>query len=423
MYYFKLTLAALIAATLWLAFVIISAFYGLWMTPVSPPGDTEDFFRKARAIVEAENSGNAALLLIENGQLAAEYYSSSKDSINQYTVFSTASMSKWITATAVMQLVQDGKIDLDAPISDYLTRWDLPVGEFDNREVTTRRLLSHTAGLADDLGFADYNAEETLPALEESLSNPRASSGAEVEIAVRIQPGTEFRYSGGSYLILQLLIEEVTGMSFKDYVQSAIFDPLAMTRSTYDYIGDIENNAGSYDRNGQAAPLYQYAASAATGFATSSADLASFVLAQISGENRISIVTEATVQSMREPHGRLFGFDAYGLGTMFYAPIANDDYVFGHDGANDPAINSTARINPDNGDAIIVLVTGHPSLATNIGAEWLLWQTGYPDFLIMDAIIASMYLPALLGVLLVLLTFVFLCYRRYLHQRTIERKE
>ncbi len=420
MYYFKLSLAALLAATLWLAFVIISAFYGLWMTPVSPPGDNEDFFRKARELVEAVNPGNAALLLIENGQLAAEYYSSSKDSINRDTVFSTASMSKWITATAVMQLVQDGKIDLDAPISDYLTRWDLPVGEFDNREVTTRRLLSHTAGLADDLGFADYNAEETLPALEESLTNPRASSGAEVEIAVQIQPGTEFRYSGGSYLLLQLLIEEVTGMAFQDYMQLSIFDPLAMTRSTYDYIGDIENNAGSYDSNGQAAPLYQYAASAATGFAASGADLASFVLAHIPAANDVSILADATVQNMREPHGRLFGFDAWGLGTMLYAPTAKDDYVFGHDGANDPAINSTARINPDNGDAIIVLVTGHPSLATKIGSEWLLWQTGYPDFLDMDAIIASMYLPALLGVLLVLLAFSALGYRRHLHQRAIQ---
>lgn len=420
MYYFKLSLAALLTTALWLAFVIISAFYGLWMTPISPPGETEDFFGKARELLEAENQGNAALLLIENGQLAAEYYSSSKDSINKDTVFSTASMSKWITATAVMQLVQDGKIDLDAPVSDYLTRWNLPVGEFDNREVTTRRLLSHTAGLTDDLGFADYNADEIIPALEESLNNPRASSGEEVEIAVQIQPGTEFRYSGGSYLLLQLLIEEVTDMSFQNYVKSSIFDPLAMTRSTYDYIGDIENNAGSYNSNGQAAPLYKYAASAATGFATSSADLASFVLAHIPAENDISILTDATVESMREPHGQLFGFDAWGLGTMLYAPTANGDYVFGHDGANDPAINSAARINPDNGDAIIVLVTGHPSLATNIGAEWLLWQTGYPDFLTMDAIIASMYLPALFGVILVLLGFGALGYRRHLHRQAIQ---
>ena len=67
----------------------------------------------------------------------------------------------------------------------------------------------------DDLGFGDYNSEETLTTLEESLTNPRASSDRDVDMAVQIQPGTEFRYSGGSFLILQLLIEEVSGMPLR----------------------------------------------------------------------------------------------------------------------------------------------------------------------------------------------------------------
>ena len=417
MYYFKLTLAVLLATVLWLAFVLVSAFYGWWMTPVSSPGDTEDFFRKAIGMLETQNQGNAALLLIENGQLSGEYYSSAKDSIDRNTVFSTASMSKWLTANAVMKLVQDGKVDLDASVSEYLTRWELPASEFDNSEVTVRLLLSHTAGLTDDLGFGDYNSEETLPTLEESLTNPRASSDRDVDMAVQIQPGTEFRYSGGSFLILQLLIEEVSGMPFQDYMNEAIFDPLGMTQSTYNYIGDIENNAGSYDRNGQAAPLYKYASSAATGFATSSLDLSRFVLAQIPDDDRSSILTKDTRESMRKPYGKTLGFDIWGLGTILYAQTANNDYVFGHDGGNDPAINSTARINPDKRDAIIVLETGHPSLATNIGSQWLLWQTGYPDLLDSDAIIESAYLPAFLGVLMLLLVLGLLCYRRYNQQR------
>jgi len=232
-------------------------------------------------------------------------------------------------------------------------------------------------------------------------------------MAVQIQPGTEFRYSGGSFLILQLLIEEVSGMSFQDYMDTTIFDPLGMTRSTYNYIGDIENNAGSYDRNGQAAPLYKYASSAATGFATSSSDLSRFVLAQIPDNERSSILTKNIRESMRKPYGQTLGFDIWGLGTILYAKTSNNDYVFGHDGGNDPAINSAARINPENRDAIIVLETGHPSLATNIASQWLLWQTGYPDLLDSDAIIKSAYLPAFLGVLLLLLFLGLLSHRRY----------
>lgn len=419
MYYFKRTLTALLAIALWLAFVLISAFYGWWMTPLSSPGDTEDFFRKAIGILESQNQGNAALLLIENGLLTKEYYSTGKDSVDKNTVFSTASMSKWLTANAVMKLVQDDKIDLDASVSEYLTRWELPASEFDNSEVTVRRLLSHTAGLTDDLGFGDYNSQETLPTLEESLTNPRASSARDVDMAVRIAPGTEFRYSGGSFLILQLLIEEVSGMTFQDYMSTFIFDPLGMTRSTFNYIGDIENNAGSFDRNGQAAPLYKYASSAATGFATSSLDLTRFVLAQIPDSDGNSILTRDMRESMREPHAKTLGFDIWGLGTILYAPTANNDYVFGHDGGNDPAINSTARINPDNRDAIIVLETGHLSLATNIGSQWLLWQTGYPDFLDSNAIIESAYLPAFLGVLMLLLVLGLLCFRHYNQHRKV----
>ena len=77
----------------------------------------------------------------------------------------------------------------------------------------------------------------------------------------------------------------------------------------------------------------------------------------------------------------MFGVDIWGLGVMLYGPTQSGDYIFGHDGGNEPAINSAARINPDTGDAIIVLLTGHKSLATVLGFHWVVWQTGIPDFI------------------------------------------
>jgi hypothetical protein len=73
--------------------------------------------------------------------------------------------------------------------------------------------------------------------------------------------------------------------------------------------------------------------------------------------------------AMRQPHGRKFGADIWGLGLMLYAPTASGQYVFSHDGANDPAINTAVRINPDNGDAIMVSVNGNPSLATSLATS------------------------------------------------------
>jgi hypothetical protein len=172
----------------------------------------------------------------------------------------------------------------------------------------------------------------------------------------------------------------------------------------------VTNNAGSFNRNGEKAPLHQYASSAATGSATSSSDLAKFVLALIPESGSDIILSPQTQKIMREPHGQQFGFDIWGLGTILYAPSSNGDFVFGHDGGNDPAINSAARINPATGDAIISLETGHLSLATNIGSAWVLWQTGYPDVLGNDAVMASMTVPASLGVLFILLIILV---RRY----------
>jgi CubicO group peptidase (beta-lactamase class C family) len=170
--------------------------------------------------------------MIEDGKLNREYYSSANDLIDKDTVFSTASMSKWLTAVGVMKLVENGELDLDTPIADELTRWSLPASEFDNNEVTTRRLLSHTAGLNDGLGFGDYRPEEPVPTLEQSLAKPRASTERDVNMAVQLPPGSEFIYSGGGYLILQLLVEEVSGIPFEDFIQKEIFDILPMDRST-----------------------------------------------------------------------------------------------------------------------------------------------------------------------------------------------
>jgi hypothetical protein len=100
---------------------------------------------------------------------------------------------------------------------------------------------------------------------------------------------------------------------------------------------------------------------------------------------------------MREAHGRLFGADIWGLGTMLYAPTAGGTFVFGHDGQNEPAINAAVRINPDNGDAIVVLTSGGRLLATRLASEWTYWQTGGPDFLVIGTAIREAAIPLAAG--------------------------
>ena len=410
----KLFFAWFVATVIWAVLALTAAFYGWWIEEVADRESHEQFFDWAQKEIDTKISGTSALILIEDGLIVRRFY---KGGVDKDTLFPTASFSKWITALAVMSLVEEDLVDLDSPVSSYLTRWQLPSSEFDNKGVTVRRLLSHTAGLTDGLGFGDYHSGEVLPSTVAELSNPRASNKEDVTIMVGREPGSEFLYSGGGYLILQLLVEEGSNVEFADYVTTAILHPLEMYRSTYEFLGDQFNASQSFNADGSLAPTYKYASPAATSFSSSASDLSKLVQALLNGKK--FPLDPDTVLLMREPHGFLMKSGIWGLGTILYVQAPHGDFVFGHDGANEPAINASVRINPETSDAFVMLVSGHPSLASSIGSEWVLWQTGYPDFLSTDRALKSALFPILVGSLVILLLLLLLI-RRQRHLSTIE---
>ena len=391
----KLAGVTALSMILWSAFVGYGVLAGWWHSTIAPAGDTKAFMVAVRRVIAAEPHGDFAIALVSAGQIADEHYVGGSGSIDRETVFPVASVGKWVTAVGVMQLVREGRIDLDAPVARYLTRWNLPGSQFDLNGVTTRRLLSHTAGLTDGLGFGDYRLDEPLPTLEETLRAPRASTGRAVTITLGYEPGTRWQYSGGGYLILQLLVEEVTQQPFGEFMRKVVLDPLGMSCSSFDS-KPWPKVAGAYDAAGRVAQRFQYAASAATGFSTCAVDMLRWV--QAHARNDAPAVLDADLRRrMNEPHGRTLGVDIWGLGTMLYAPTRGGSLIFGHDGDNDPAINAAVRINPDNGDAIVVLTTGGRLLATRLGSEWTYWQTGGPDFLVIRAALREAIVPLIVG--------------------------
>ena len=394
-------LSFLATAAVWAILALYAGVYGWWLTPIAEEGDHSAFFRAAVDRLQRENHGVSALVLVEDGRVVAEHYGPEEHGIGPDTLFPLASLSKWIAAIGVMTLVESGRIDLDAPVSQYLTRWQLPESDsFDNDAVTVRRLLSHTAGLTDGLGFGDFDAEEVIPPLEESLAHPRASSAEDTVIAVGLEPGSEWLYSGGGYLVLELMLEEVANEPFSDYLQRAVFNPLEMTRSTYDFIEPLTDVAPSYDAEGTITPHFRYASKAATGLSSTAADLTRLLQA-ILRESIPGFLSRKWIEDMRLPHGSMIGIPIWGLGTILYVEDRTGEFVIGHDGVNDPAINTSVRLNPATGDGIVVLVTGHPTLASSIGSDWVFWQTGYPDILTLSKALKSAIVPVLIGVLLI----------------------
>lgn len=392
----------------WTALIGASVLQGWSHRPLAVRGDTSAFVTAALARIAHGNVGNSAFVLLDDGRVVAEHFQSSGQPVDRDTIFQVASLSKWVTAWGVMTLVDEGRIDLDAPISTYLTRWHLPDGVFDETQVTARRLLSHTAGLTDGLGYAGFAPGQAVQRLEDSLTHASdASPGADGRVRVGAEPGESFLYSGGGYALLQLVIEEVSGEPFNNYMRRAVLVPLGMTRSTFVLPEGETNVAQSFDERGAEAILYSFSAPAAASLYTSAADLTHFLQANVAGANGAPpgryVLSPEALADMRRPHAFQYGAEIWGLGTILYAPNNAGDFVVGHDGSNTPAISTSARIDPATGDGIILLETGNPRLATDIAGEWVFWNTGNVDLFMILADAKSAF-PSLIAGWIVIFT-------------------
>lgn len=386
-----LVVAAIAMAALAAVVTVAGTLEGWWQSPVAPRGDTKAFLAAANAEIDARSHGNTAFVLLEHGKPVGSHFVSKGKPVNGDTLFQVASLSKWITAMGVMKLVEEGKLDLDAPVSKYLKRWKLPDSKFDNSKVTVRRVLSHTAGLTDGLGYAGFEPGKKVQTLEESLTRTAdASPGASGLVRVGIEPGTKFKYSGGGYTMLQLIIEDVTGRDFNEFMRAEILVPFGMTHSTF-VLDALPNPdvAEIYDTDGSFATHYKFTALAAASLYTCTSDLMHFIQAQLPGPNGEAagrgILKPQTLATMRMPEASMLGAEIWGLGTILYAPNNAGGFIVGHDGNNAPAINTAARFDPVSGDGIVVLETGADLLASKVAGDWVFWRTGYVDLIAFQA--------------------------------------
>lgn len=243
-----------------------------------------------------------AFALIEGGQVTARHVygmadASSGAPVTPATRFSLQSISKSIAAWAVMALTESGAIDLDAPISRYVTTWSLPPSDiYDLDLVTPRRLLSHHAGVTE-AGFLGVEPQLTgytlLDALNCTLPPPNAEQARhwaywnlpEPEpVSVTAPPGEGWRYSNAGFALLQLMIEEVYGQTFQDYVATKVLRPLGMANSGFGR-DPHEPYASPHGRDGGINTDYIWPCDAAAGVYATIDDLAVFACAGMRGPN------------------------------------------------------------------------------------------------------------------------------------------
>jgi len=206
-----------------------------WAVQAQSPADSVSDYVKAE--MQRQHIPGLSLLVVRGGKiLKAEGFGLANVElqvpVKPETIFQSGSVGKQFTATAVMMLVEEGKVGLDDPLPKYFPNAPNPWSG-----VTVRELLSHTAGFGDypkDFNFRkDWTEEELLKLVE--------------GIPLAYVPGTKWEYSNLGYLTLGILIHRVTGEFYGDFLQQRIFQPLGMSSTRIISEADIvPNRAAGY---------------------------------------------------------------------------------------------------------------------------------------------------------------------------------
>jgi CubicO group peptidase (beta-lactamase class C family) len=349
----------------------------------------------------------AAVAVIQNGEVtSASGYGEAvtgEAPMTPDTVIQVASISKSVTAWGVMALVEHGVIDLDVPVDRYLTSWQLPDSSFDNDGVTVRRLLSHSAGL-NSIDYFPLPPGQPLPSLVESLEG---NNGGGQSLRVTMEPGAQYSYSNGGYSLLQLVVEDVTGEPFAEYMQRTVLDPLGMINSTYDPASVTGPRAFGYYATGEQVPRYELTEQAAAGLYSTANDVARFVAAAmpgpdgaVPGRGVISVAGADLLQARTElPGGTVLslGYDT--------ETLADGSATIGHSGRN-VGWTTQFTVLPELSEGIVVLTNsygGDGIIGLNL-RSWSQWLgVGQP----MAAQMADVDLETLRTILLGISALVF----------------
>ncbi len=322
----------------------------------------------------------AAIAVISKGEIVfvrpygfADLASQSKVTLE--TGFNIGSISKTVAAWGLMKLVEQGKLNLDKPISNYLKRWQIPESEFDETGITLRRLLSHTAGLSLH-GYPGFGPTDNLPTLEASLNGVTNGSG---EVRLMMEPGSKWQYSGGGYTIAQLLVEEVSNMSFSDFMREQILKPLAMNHSDYQLSAPIlAASSVAYDEFGEVTANPRFSAQAAAGLHTTITDLATFALAVVEGPKNLKpgrgVLSLESTKEMTTPAAASEG--RYGLGYGIHK-LADGQTAVGHGGSN-RGWQANFKVTLELGDGLVIVTNGSNGGAVigQIQCIWESWLSG-----------------------------------------------
>jgi len=256
-----------------------------------------------------------------------------KEPVTENTLFVAGSISKPVAAMGALKLVEEGKIGLDENIDTVLTTWKLPENELTaGHPVTLRELLSHSGGTTVH-GFRGYAEGEAVPSITDILDG----KGNSPAVRVDLEPGRQWRYSGGGVTVMQLALTDIEKAPFPEILRTKVLEPTGMTNSSYEQTFTPERlklAASGHDARGRVIPgkRFVYPEMAAAGLWTTPTDLAKFAIevrrSSLGKSNRV--LSKASAALMLRPQIAISGSQEMALGL--FLEKHDGEVYYGHGG-------------------------------------------------------------------------------------------
>ncbi|REL37742.1 class C beta-lactamase-related serine hydrolase [Rhodohalobacter sp. SW132] len=367
-----------LAAFFLLLVMIISCDFNNHETSLSEDDFREQLDQSIPIWMDRYEVPGVSIALINNGEISwSDAYGfadlGKQIRMTAETVCRVESISKSVTARGVMKLVEMEKIGLDDPVYIHLKSWEFPESEYDIERVTIRHLLCHSSGLSLGTIGLEYAPDEEKPSLRESLSR---------EVRFEREPGSKFNYSNVGFHLLELLIEDVTGKDFSEFMEEEILIPLEMVHASFEWSEDfITPVPNGHNLKGEPIQVYVYSEKGAGGLFASAVDIARFVETGMvnefySGEN---ILSEDSIRELNSTVIEVSDIYAlvsehYGLGHFIETLPNGQRAVFS--GGQGNGWMTHFHLVPETGDGIVILTNSSRSwpLISHILSDWAEWN-------------------------------------------------
>jgi CubicO group peptidase (beta-lactamase class C family) len=295
--------------------------------------------------------------------------------ITEDTVFRVASITKTFTAIAVLQLVEQGLVDLDGPANAYLRTVQLVHKGDGWRPATVRHLLTHTAGLGEEVTRSALFRPDFGESVAAGRPVPPLAEFYRGRVRLAAEPGTRFRYGNHSPALLGQLVEDVSRSPLGRYLRERVFRPLGMTDTDLEPSAQLRARLATgyrLTRRGiRPVPLREFVTAGAAGAYSTPRDMARYAAALLGGgtNEHGTVLEPGSVAAMFAPQYRPDP-RIPGMGLAFFRGEAGGHPVVEHQGVLS-GFDSQVFLAPDDGVGVVAFTNG-----TRQGGFWLPAETG-----------------------------------------------